>query len=43
MSVSSQSGLRPIDVNGGEKVVAVGDKENSQEAALEPGSLPGED
>ena len=24
MSVASQSGLRPIDVNGGEEVVAVG-------------------
>ena len=39
MSTSSPSGLRPISVNGGEEVVAVGDKETSQEAALEPGSL----
>ena len=43
MSTSSPSGLRPISVNGGEEVVAVGDKEHSQEAALEPGSLPQED
>ena len=43
MSTSSPSGLRPISVNGGEEVVAVGDEENSQEAALEPGSLPEED
>ena len=40
MSTSSPSGLRPISVNGGEEVVAVGDKEISQEAALEPESLP---
>ena len=31
MSVASQSGLRPIDVNGGEEVVAVG--------SGDPGSL----
>jgi len=35
MSLSSQSGLRPIDVNGGEEVVAVGNED--------PGSLPEED
>ena len=35
VSVSSQSGLRPIDVNGGEEGVAVGNEE--------PGSLPEED
>ena len=43
MSASSPSGLRPISVNGGEELVAVGDKETSQGAALEPGSLPEED
>jgi len=35
MSVASQSGLRPIDVNGGEEVVAVG--------SGDPGSLPEEE
>ena len=43
MRTSSPSGLRPTSVNGGEEVVAVGDKETSQEAALEPGSLPEEE
>jgi len=40
MSTSSPSGLRPMRVKGGEEVGAVGDKEISQEAALEPESLP---
>ena len=35
MSLSSQSGLRPIDVNGGEEGMAVGNED--------PGSLPEED
>ena len=40
MSTSSPSGLRPMRVKGGEEVGAVGDKEISQEAALEPESSP---
>ena len=40
MSTSSPSGIRPMEVKRGEEVGAVGDKEVSQEAELEPESLP---
>jgi len=40
MSTSSPSGIRPMRVKRGEEVGAVGDKEVSQKAELEPESSP---
>ena len=43
MNMSSPSGIRPMKVKRGEEVGAVGDKEVSQKAELEPESSPEKD